>query len=65
MRKKVLLVAPYFPPHVGGAENYVYHIGCALAQKHGWDVVVVTSNTEGTTEKCVTLDGMKVYAVAQ
>ena len=60
--KKVMFVTPYFPPKIGGAENYAYNIAKGLKKKYGWEVVVVTSNHEQPHKyKEETLDGMKVY----
>ena len=39
---KILIIAPYFYPKIGGLENYAYNIAKGLAKKH--EVVVVTSN---------------------
>lgn len=62
-RKKVLLVAPYFKPHIGGLENYVANIEAGL-QSLGWKTVIVTSNDLGARAIEETLDGAKVYRLA-
>lgn len=41
-----MLVCPYYPPHIGGVENYVYHIAKGLSQTHDWEVIVITSNRQ-------------------
>ena len=58
---KVVVIAPYFPPHIGGMENYAYNIGKRLKEKYGWEVVVVTSNHEERKYKEEQMDGMKIY----
>src|SRR5271168_1089134 len=39
---KVLMVAPYFHPRVGGVESYTFNLAKGLAAL-GWQVVIVTS----------------------
>lgn len=58
---KVLMVAPYFYPRLGGLENYVFNTSKVLAQKYGVNVTVVCSNwrREGYQEEMI--DGIKVY----
>ena len=58
---KVVVIAPYFPPHIGGMENYAYNIGKGLKEKYGWEVVVVTCNHEERKYKEEQMDGMKIY----
>ncbi len=58
---KVVLVSPYFPPHVGGAENYAYNIAKGLRVRKV-DIVIVTSNhTKENKYTEETISGMKVY----
>lgn len=59
--KKVLLVAPYFYPKIGGMEKYALNVAQGLKETHGWEVVVVTSNHEETGYKVDTVHGIKVY----
>ena len=58
---KLLLVAPYFPPHSGGLESYAFNIAQGLIETYNYEVVVVTSNPNG--KKLVIEDyyGIKVY----
>lgn len=58
---KLLVVVPYFPPHIGGAENYAYNISKGLKEKCNWEVTIVTSNHEENKYKEEVLDGMKIY----
>ena len=57
-RRKVLLVAPYFHPHVGGVESYTAQLAARLSGL-GWTVVIVTTGTarDGPDRP----DGMRVY----
>lgn len=63
MRKvKLLIVSPYFPPSTGGVQNYVYNISKGLMKDYSYEVVVITSNHQNSSEyKEEILDGMKVY----
>jgi glycosyltransferase involved in cell wall biosynthesis len=55
---KILLVTPYFPPHVGGVESYTAHLAEGL-QTLGWTVVVVT--TGDAEEGPLTAGGVRLY----
>ncbi len=57
---KVLQVAPYFYPHIGGVESYVQHLSKALI-KRGHEVAVVTSNLGNAPREVV--DGIEVIRV--
>lgn len=59
--RTVLIVAPYFPPHAGGLERYVYEVGKRLVCEKGWRVVVVTSGALGGKDGTELRDGMKIY----
>jgi glycosyltransferase involved in cell wall biosynthesis len=44
MRNKTLLLAsPYFPPDLGGVEQYVESLARLLHERHGWRVVVAAT----------------------
>ncbi|MCK5450024.1 glycosyltransferase family 4 protein [Candidatus Pacearchaeota archaeon] len=58
---KLLIVTPYFPPHIGGMENYAYNIAKGLRKQFGYEIVVVTSNHEKKEYKEEILEGMKIY----
>ncbi len=59
-KPKLLIVAPYYPPHVGGVENYVYSVARALSQDHGWRVSILTTGKKIQLEKS-TEDGCTIY----
>lgn len=40
---KIVQVTPYYPPHTGGIERYVYNLSGALAER-GHEVTVLTAN---------------------
>ncbi len=62
MRKvKILIVTPYFPPNIGGAENYAFNLSKGLMKECNYEIVVITSNHEDKTCKEETLEGMKIY----
>lgn len=47
MSRTLLLVSPYFPPDVGGVENYVWHLAERLGSRHGWRVLVAATAEPG------------------
>jgi glycosyltransferase involved in cell wall biosynthesis len=57
---KVLIVTPYFYPHIGGVESYVMNIAIDLKAR-GWEVVIVTSKTQAEKENISDVKGIKVY----
>ena len=59
--KKLMIVAPYFYPKIGGLENYAYNIGIGLKRKYKWDVVVITSNHLKKKYKEEKINGLKIY----
>lgn len=58
---KLLVVAPYFYPKIGGMENYAWNISKGLKEKHGWDVVVITSNHLEKKLKIENINGIRIY----
>jgi len=58
---KIIIVTPYFPPHIGGAENSAYQIAKGLKEGYNWEIVVITSNYEKRERKEEIIDGMKIY----
>jgi glycosyltransferase involved in cell wall biosynthesis len=56
---KVMIVAPYYYPKVGGLENYARGIAENLT-KNGHNVFVVSTNHEGKKIKTEKIDGIKV-----
>lgn len=59
---KVMVVTPYFYPHMGGVQKYVYEISTRLQQQFGHDVTVVCSNwsQEESTVRTDRLDDLTV-----
>ncbi|MDQ1050189.1 glycosyltransferase family 4 protein [Streptomyces sp. V4I2] len=45
--RTVAVVAPYYPPHIGGVENYAARIARAVADDPALRAVVITANTTG------------------
>ena len=60
IKNKILFATPYFYPHIGGLENYAYNMAVGLNKTYGFDVVVVTSDTEKKI-KLEYVNGIKIY----
>ncbi len=60
LKKTLLIVAPYFPPHSGGLERYAYEVGKRLRHEHAWNVVVLTTSETGY-EHIEERDGLTIY----
>lgn len=58
---KILIVAPYFYPNIGGMETYIYNLCVGLKEKYNIKVVVVTSNQKEKKYSVETIQGIKVY----
>lgn len=57
---KLLMVAAYYHPRIGGLETYARELGIALRDLEGWEVVVVTTNHLGRRDVMACADGMRV-----
>jgi len=58
---KIMIVAPYFYPKIGGMENYAYNIAKGLKEEYNWEIVVITSNHEEKKYKEKKINGIKIY----
>lgn len=56
-----MFVCPYFPPHIGGSENYVYKIASGLSKIYGWEMVIVTTNQNKKRIQKEQKNGIKIY----
>jgi glycosyltransferase involved in cell wall biosynthesis len=61
-QKKILHVTSYYPPHLGGQENYVKVISNKLAEK-GYQIDILTSNI-GTKQKEAINHNHRVFYLA-
>lgn len=59
--KKILVVAPYFYPKIGGMENYAYNIARLFNIEEKYSVVVLTSNHKSGSYLEEEIEGMKIY----
>ncbi|MFJ8474524.1 glycosyltransferase family 4 protein [Kitasatospora sp. NPDC094011] len=59
-RRGVAVVAPYYPPKIGGVENYAARIAGAVAGDPGLRAAVITSNTTGRRTTVRVEDGLPV-----
>jgi len=37
---KIIQITPYYPPHLGGVENYIYNISKGLKEKYNLEKIV-------------------------
>jgi len=58
---KILIVAPYFYPNIGGVETYIYNRCIGLKEKYKCEIVVITSNQKEKKYSVENIKGMKVY----
>lgn len=58
---KLLIVIPYFPPHIGGTELFAANIADELTHYHAWNVVVVTTSDKAHEEIEQRSDGLRIY----
>lgn len=63
-RRRLAVVAPYFPPHIGGLEHYAYRVAKGFDDKDDWDVIVLTCNDGAWRTNIALLDGMTVHRFA-
>ncbi len=59
--RTIAFVTPYFPPHTGGVERYVYEIAKQFNGMSGYRVVVITSGAKSRHDVKEVYDGLVVY----
>ena len=64
MNKILLGFSPIFYPHMGGAERTVYELYSRLIKRHGYEIYLVTLNTENAPEYEI-LGGIEVYRIGR
>ena len=60
MKRTVAFVTAYYPPHMGGVENYVARVAGALAQAEDLEPVVITTRDSGWRTTVDVEGGVKV-----
>lgn len=58
---KAIVVTPYYHPKLGGLEIYARQLNIALHDLKKWEIVVVTSNHNGSRTTVDEADDMKIY----
>lgn len=58
---KLLMVASYYYPRIGGMETYARELGNALRYLEGWEIVVLTSRQGSRKDAVGFVDGIKVF----
>lgn len=61
---RLMVVAPYFYPKIGGLENYAYLLAKKLHTSGEYRVSIVTSNYDGKGYKKEVIDGMTVHRLS-
>ena len=59
-RRTVAVVSPYYPPKIGGVENYAARIAAALAATDDLRPVVITTRSAGLRTTVTTEEGVQV-----
>ncbi len=59
--KKVILVSPYYPPHIGGVEFYVKNVAEGFKKYFNWEVVIITTNLKSKKKIVERDNGIKIY----
>lgn len=60
-KNKIAVVAPYYPPKVGGLEHYAHTVAKGIIEKAEFDVVVITSNHLSRGYRYDIVDGVHVH----
>src|SRR3989339_867460 len=61
MRKSLIIFAPFYPPHVGGLENYIENLTLNLVNKAPLDVTVFAPDIPRDSNNSLKLPrGMKI-----
>lgn len=63
-KKTLLIVTPYFPPALGGLEQYAVRLTEQLSKCHNWRVVVVTSGPRNGKDSYEVADGYAIYRLS-
>ena len=60
-QRTLLIVTPYFPPVLGGLEQYAFRLASQLQQRYHWRVLIATSGNRGTEYRREIFNGLTVY----
>ncbi len=60
---RILLLAQFFPPDIGGEERHVFNLANTLSER-GHQVAVATQRLDGTDDREVLASGVRVHRVA-
>jgi glycosyltransferase involved in cell wall biosynthesis len=60
-QRTLLMVSPYFPPVLGGLEQYVFRLSGQLQKRHNWRVVIVTSGDPHGEDRREVINDLTVY----
>ena len=60
---RLLIVTPYFVPHLGGVERYVEMLSRRLAEREGFDVTVLTTDTAAVEPRRQRIGSVEIIKV--
>jgi len=60
-RRNLAVVAPYFPPKIGGLERYAEEIARGLVGRGDWDVTVFAASQGGRRTAVEVTDGLTIH----
>lgn len=60
-RRNLAVVAPYFPPRIGGLERYAEEVARGLVARDEWDVTVFTANHRAGRTAVEVTDGLTIH----
>jgi glycosyltransferase involved in cell wall biosynthesis len=64
VRRNLLIIAPYFPPYIGGVEQYTWNLANALIATKRWNVTILTTKAQGFRSEVSYEDGLRVIRLA-
>ena len=60
MKRTIAFVSAYYPPKIGGVENYVAYLARAVAAEDDLEAVVITTREKGWRTSVEDQDGVRV-----
>lgn len=61
--KKILVVAPYFYPKIGGVEKHIFNLYKGIFKKKRYEITILTTKYNSTVKEYELIEGMKIYRI--